>query len=42
MTSPPINLEHQTILKWIERGASVLDLGCGDGELLADLVAKKM
>ena len=41
MTSPPINLEHQTILKWIERGASVLDLGCGDGELLADLVAKK-
>ncbi|MEE8322574.1 MAG: methionine biosynthesis protein MetW, partial [Candidatus Bathyarchaeia archaeon] len=41
MTSPLTNLEHQTILKWIERGASVLDLGCGDGELLADLVAKK-
>lgn len=41
MPSPPVNLEHQTILKWIERGTSALDLGCGDGELLADLVAKK-
>jgi methionine biosynthesis protein MetW len=41
MPSPPVNLEHQTILEWIERGASALDLGCGDGELLADLVAKK-
>ncbi len=34
-------IEHQIISGWIEQGASVLDLGCGDGELLALLIEKK-
>jgi methionine biosynthesis protein MetW len=29
------------IVDWIERGSSVLDLGCGDGELLDHLMAEK-
>lgn len=33
--------EHKTILNWITREASVLDLGCGDGELLAVLINEK-
>jgi methionine biosynthesis protein MetW len=28
-------------MEWIEQGASVLDLGCGDGELLARLIEEK-
>lgn len=28
-------------MDWIEQGASVLDLGCGDGELLARLIEEK-
>jgi methionine biosynthesis protein MetW len=35
------NIEEGTILNWVRRGASVLDLGCGDGELLVRLVAEK-
>ncbi len=35
------NLEQDTILSWVRSGASVLDLGCGDGELLARLAAEK-
>ncbi len=34
-------LDHRTILEWVEPGSSVLDLGCGDGELLARLVREK-
>jgi len=34
-------IEHQVIMDWIEQGASVLDLGCGDGELLALLIEEK-
>jgi methionine biosynthesis protein MetW len=34
-------LEYNTFAKWIPSGASVLDLGCGDGELLAFLVKEK-
>jgi methionine biosynthesis protein MetW len=34
-------IEHQVILNWIDQGASVLDLGCGDGELLARLIEEK-
>jgi methionine biosynthesis protein MetW len=34
-------IEHEVISGWIESGASVLDLGCGDGELLARLIQKK-
>ncbi len=35
-------LEHQIIKDWINSGASVLDLGCGDGELLSQLVNEKV
>ena len=31
----------QVICDWVEEGASVLDLGCGDGKLLATLVAQR-
>jgi methionine biosynthesis protein MetW len=34
-------LEYNKFAKWIPNGASVLDLGCGDGELLAFLVKEK-
>ncbi len=33
--------EHRIILKWITKEASILDLGCGDGELLALLISEK-
>jgi methionine biosynthesis protein MetW len=36
-----IRLDQKAILDVIELGASVLDLGCGRGELLAELVEKK-
>ncbi len=35
------NAEHETILSWINNGASVLDLGCNDGELLSILIREK-
>jgi methionine biosynthesis protein MetW len=41
MTSNALPLEYKAILKWIHQGASVLDLGCGDGELLELLVREK-
>ena len=41
MQSEILPLEHKTILGWVKRGASVLDLGCGNGELLALLVREK-
>jgi methionine biosynthesis protein MetW len=34
-------IEHEVISGWINSGASVLDLGCGDGELLTHLIQKK-
>lgn len=34
-------LDHQLIFELIDPGSRVLDLGCGNGELLARLVAKK-
>jgi methionine biosynthesis protein MetW len=34
-------LEHEIIAGWICSGASVLDLGCGDGELLTRLIEEK-
>jgi len=37
--TPP--LEYLAILEWIKQGSSVLDLGCGKGELLALLVREK-
>jgi methionine biosynthesis protein MetW len=41
MTSNVLPLEYNAILEWIPQGSSVLDLGCGDGELLALLVREK-
>src|SRR4030043_1488152 len=41
MTSNALPLEYKAILEWIHQGASVLDIGCGDGELLALLVREK-
>ena len=34
-------IEHQIISDWVGQGASVLDLGCGDGELLVRLIKEK-
>ena len=36
-----VKTEHKVILDWVNEGASVLDLGCGDGELLAQLISQK-
>jgi methionine biosynthesis protein MetW len=41
MSSETHSLEHQIILEWVKEGSSVLDLGCGDGELLSLLVRIK-
>ena len=34
-------IENKIIAEWISSGASVLDLGCGDGELLTLLIREK-
>ncbi len=41
MKSEPLPFEYRVILKWVGAGSSVLDLGCGDGELLSLLVREK-
>ena len=41
MQSESVPLEYRAIIEWIRQGSSVLDLGCGDGELLALLVHEK-
>ncbi|HTP03689.1 MAG TPA: methionine biosynthesis protein MetW [Nitrospirota bacterium] len=41
MRSDGVKLEHRVILDLVRIGSSVLDLGCGDGELLSLLVSKK-
>ncbi len=41
MSSNDISLEYRTILEWVRDGSSVLDLGCGGGELLSLLVDRK-
>jgi len=41
MPSETVPLEYRAILKWIRQGSSVLDLGCGDGALMALLVHEK-
>jgi methionine biosynthesis protein MetW len=41
MTNKTRSLEHKVISSWISIGASVLDLGCGDGELLSLLIRDK-
>jgi methionine biosynthesis protein MetW len=42
MTQSLTKPEHKIILDWIAGGSSVLELGCGDGELLFLLVREKM
>ena len=34
-------MEYRVILEWIEPHSSILDLGCGDGELLSILIQEK-
>lgn len=41
MKQSQTRLDHEVVMGWIEKGASVLDLGCGDGELLLRLVEEK-
>jgi len=41
MAQSPVKIEHKIILEWISKGSSVIDLGCGDGELLALLIKEK-
>lgn len=41
LDSPRHRWDHELITELIEPGASVLDIGCGDGELLSKLIAEK-
>jgi len=41
MTEKPSRLEYSVFTNWVSDGASVLDLGCGEGELLAFLIKTK-
>jgi methionine biosynthesis protein MetW len=41
MKSDSAKLDHKIILGLIQPGSSVLDLGCGDGELLSELAQEK-
>jgi methionine biosynthesis protein MetW len=41
MTKQTQLIEHKVISRWINSGANVLDLGCGDGELLSLLIRNK-
>jgi methionine biosynthesis protein MetW len=34
-------IDQEIIVGWVEAGSSVLDLGCGDGELLSRLIREK-
>ncbi len=41
MTEPADRIEYRAFASWIFDGASVLDLGCGDGELLSFLIRER-
>src|SRR5512141_949810 len=41
MASEPVRPDHRVISELIEPGARVMDLGCGNGDLLALLVREK-
>jgi methionine biosynthesis protein MetW len=36
-----LRLEHEVVVEWVGQGSSVLDLGCGNGDLLAALVEER-
>ena len=36
-----MNQQYKTIVEWVDKSAHVLDLGCGDGELLLHLKRAK-
>lgn len=40
-SNKPISFEHKTVLGWVNSDSRVLDLGCGDGTLLALLITEK-
>lgn len=40
MNTEAISLEHRIIVNWVKPQSSVLDLGCGDGELLQFLATR--
>lgn len=42
MTLLTMKIEHKIIANWVNIGASVLDLGCGDGTLLSLLTKEKL
>ncbi len=41
MRHDSLKLEYIVILEWIHQHSSILDLGCGDGELLSALIREK-
>jgi len=41
LESDGVKLEHRVILALVRHGSSVLDLGCGDGELMSVLAREK-
>ena len=41
MSAAYIRPDFDVVTHWVPQGASVLDLGCGDGELLARLVRER-
>ena len=41
MTASTVKIDYKIILGWVSKEASVLDLGCGEGKLLAFLVKEK-
>lgn len=41
MATDALRMDHAVILEWVRPEAAVLDLGCGDGELLELLVSRR-
>ena len=41
MNPSKMKIDHKIVYDWVKPGSSVLDLGCGDGELMALLAREK-